>query len=230
MAESKVVMDIQARVGVGMVGMMVDETADHDRGTRARRKSKNFEELRSKFEPETTKGGWGDSAGFTASGTEGVKVKPMNRNKDPFLGKIWDTIDDIKVKKTAMLKVLKKWEILKLCKNVIDENEELIESMSMKERLKENVSWKENERNEYIEWKARNIRFMTLKTSTVTEKVSCGPLDQFLKKENWEMVVKKYITEKESLHEELSCERKSKSKKKRLELLYFNHLSYQLPS
>ena len=58
---------------------------------------------------------------------------------------------------------MKKWEILKTCKDIIDEQEEvLIAKMSMKDKMKESVLWKENEVMKYNEWKARNVRLMSL--------------------------------------------------------------------
>ena len=37
---------------------------------------------------------------------------------------------------------MKKWEILKACKNVIDDQDEILKGISVKEKLKENVTWK----------------------------------------------------------------------------------------
>ena len=43
------------------------------------------------------------------------------------------------VRKVARNQIIKKWEILKICKEIIDENEEIVTGMSMKETLKENI-------------------------------------------------------------------------------------------
>ena len=57
------------------------------------------------------------------------------------------------VRKVARNQIIKKWEILKVCKDIIDENEELVTSMSMKERLKENTILNGKGEKEYDNWK-----------------------------------------------------------------------------
>ena len=61
------------------------------------------------------------------------------------------------------MKIVKKWELMKMCRDVIDETNELVDSMNLKESTKENVSWPDNERKLYNDWKAKNIRYMSLK-------------------------------------------------------------------
>ena len=57
------------------------------------------------------------------------------------------------VRKVVRNQIIKKWEILKVCKDIIDENEELVTSMSMKERLKENTILNGKGEKEYDNWK-----------------------------------------------------------------------------
>ena len=111
---------------------------------------------------------------------------------------------------------MKKWEILKTCRTVIDENEDLIKNMGMKEKLKESVMWDENEAKEYNEWKVRNVRQMSLKESKVKETVKTGPFEEFCamvdlesEKGLWERKAEKENEMKENDLKEIQNERKS---------------------
>ena len=53
--------------------------------------------------------------------------------------KIWDRGDNTIVRKVARNSIFRKWELLKLCKEVIDENDGLVENFSQKEKFKEKV-------------------------------------------------------------------------------------------
>ena len=77
----------------------------------------------------------------------------------------WDKFDDVHVRRVASNKIVKKWELLTMCRDVIDEIDGLVGRMTMKECLKENVSWQGEERKHYTDWKAKNIRYMSLKNS-----------------------------------------------------------------
>jgi hypothetical protein len=122
---------------------------------------------------------------------------------------------------------MKKWEILKTCKDIIDEQEEgLIAKMSMKDKMKESVLWKENEVMKYNEWKARNIRLMSLKESSLKETTKSGLFEKFCiekglrsKKGLWENDAENEIEENENVLRELKAERKAaKSRKKKIAL------------
>ena len=47
--------------------------------------------------------------------------------------------------KSARNFVLKKREILKACKNVIEDQDEILKGISVREKLKENVTWKDED-------------------------------------------------------------------------------------
>jgi hypothetical protein len=156
-------------------------------------------------------------------GDGGDEKKSQDRSEDPHLSMIWDKSDDMSVRRVAKLKIVKKWELLKMCRDVIDENNELVDSMNLKESTKENVSWPDNERKSYNDWKAKNIRYMSLKNSKQKER--SGPFDQFCnkkgwgkEKEMWEVAAKNETETKEKLIKEIAVERKSKSRKKKLEI------------
>ena len=57
---------------------------------------------------------------------------------------------------------MKKWEVLKACKIVVDDQDEALKGMSVKEKMKENVMLKDEDLRKYNEWKMRNVRFMSL--------------------------------------------------------------------
>ena len=65
---------------------------------------------------------------------------------------------------------------MKVCSEVIDEADELVENLSMKEKLKEGVLWSKDEKEKHQVWKARNIRYLNLKE---TKKVGTknGPFE-----------------------------------------------------
>ena len=94
-----------------------------------------------------------------------------------------------------------------MCRDVIDETNELVESLNLKERMTENISWQGEERKHYTDWKAKNIRYMSLKNSKQTEK--SGPFKQFCnekgwgkEKELWEVAVKNETERKEEEKDE----------------------------
>ena len=56
---------------------------------------------------------------------------------------VWSKEDDTLVRKTASRVEGKKWELVKLCINVIDENCEIMKEMKLKENIRERISWSE---------------------------------------------------------------------------------------
>ena len=84
-------------------------------------------------------------------------------------------MDDVHVRRVASQKIAKKWELLKICRDVIDENDGMIESMNVRESMKENISWQDLERKRYNDWKAKNINYMCLKKPKQKEK--SGPFE-----------------------------------------------------
>ena len=161
--------------------------------------------------------------GGPTEGEGGAEKKCNDRNEDPQLSVRWDKFDDVHVRRVASNKIVKKWELLTMCRDVIDENDGLVGRMTMKECLKENVSWQDQERKHFIDWKAKNIVYMSLKKSKQKEK--SGPFDQFCKKkgwgqekEMWEVSVKNENERKETLMKEITTERKPKARKRKLEV------------
>jgi hypothetical protein len=82
------------------------------------------------------------------------------------------------VRKVVRKQITKKWEMLKTCKDIIDENEEIVAGMSMKERLKENIILNGKEAKEYDNWKVRNLKTLNLKESKIKETVKSGPFER----------------------------------------------------
>ena len=61
--------------------------------------------------------------------------------------------------------VHKKWEIVKICLSIIEENNEIVRRLSPKERRKENLVWNEEDARNVEMLKVRNVRFLNLKNS-----------------------------------------------------------------
>ena len=137
-----------------------------------RRKSKNFKELLKKFDQEGANFEVGQGGGDQQRGrAEGGAEKNCN-DEDPHQSVQWDNFDDVHVRSLASQNIAKKWELLKMCREVIDENDIMIESMNVKESMKENISWQDLERKRYNDWKAKNITYMCLKKHKQKEKVA----------------------------------------------------------
>jgi hypothetical protein len=120
----------------------------------------------------------------------------------------------------------KKWELLKLCRDVIDENDQMVASMSEKEKLKENLVMNVKEKKDYDLWKIRNLKTLNLKESKMKENVKNGPFENFCnrnglnrKKEKWEIRSEKETERKDNTLKEIKLERKcARSKKKKMQL------------
>jgi hypothetical protein len=147
------------------------------------------------------------------------------RSGDHCYPKIWGKEDEIIVRKSAKSLVLKKWEILKACKNIIDDQDEVLKGMSVKEKMKEDVTWNNEDFKTYNEWKMRNVRFMSLKETSLKEnrtglfEAFCERKGLTRKKGSWETMVEKESAMKElELKEILSKKKMAKSNRKKLEL------------
>jgi hypothetical protein len=140
---------------------------------------------------------------------------------------VWGAEDDMLVRKTAVRLVSKKWEVLKLCKNVIDEQASMLNEMKMKEKIKENVCWNDEDERKYCEWKIINVKYMSLKESKLKENVRLNVFEHFCerkglnrKKGIWETKVDDEIRLKESeLKDILNRKKLKKSKRKKIELM-----------
>ena len=109
------------------------------------------------------------TAGFVKEFLKTEKQGWRGGRGDPHRIKIWDKSDDIRVRKVAGLIAQKKWKVMKVCSEVIEEVDELIENLSMKEKLKESVLWSKNEKEKHKVWKARNIRYLSLKETMIVQ-------------------------------------------------------------
>ena len=144
--------------------------------------------------------------------------------KEDFRVRDWDKDEDSLVRKVARNRIVRKWELLKLHKEIIEENEELASSLNVKESAKEGVVWDRLERKKFDEWKTRNLRYMSLKESAKKGNVKVGHFEKFCKEKGferkkglWEQEVEKEIEGYEKELKEISAERKvAKSKKRRL--------------
>ena len=75
-------------------------------------------------------------------------MQPALKKGGPGYMNVWRNEDEKIVRKMAVKAVHKKWEIVKLCLKIIEENHEIVKTMSLKERRNENVVWsEEDERN-----------------------------------------------------------------------------------
>ena len=132
------------------------------------------------------------------------------------------------MRKVAKKDVVKKWELMRICRHVIDENEEMIMNMNVKEMLKENVRWKNEDERNFREWKLRNVRHLSLKETKFKDKenVKVGPFEKFCTKKGltrernlWERKCEKEYELKESLVKDLKEERKAaRSRRKKIDL------------
>jgi hypothetical protein len=153
-------------------------------------------------------------------------MKKFENLVDPPCQEVWNAEDDLRLRKSVKNKILKNWELLKICREVIDENTPMVNSMSEKEKMKESLEWEEKRRKEYENWKLRNFKTLNLKESRLKASIKSGPFENFCKKkglerkkEIWETRSEKEIEEKEEVVKDLKQERKgAKSKKRKLHL------------
>jgi hypothetical protein len=68
---------------------------------------------------------------------------------------VWGAEDIILVRKKARRLVSKKWEVLKLCKNTIDEQASMLKEMKLSEKIREKVYWNDEDEGNYSEWKMK---------------------------------------------------------------------------
>ena len=77
--------------------------------------------------------------------------------------KVWDKKDDEIVRRIAARNVGKKWNLMKVCGSVVDETSAIVDELPLKERLKERLWWKGEERMKFTDWKIRNRRFLNFR-------------------------------------------------------------------
>ena len=162
----------------------------------------------------------------------GTRVHKSLRNSSLDPGKQSDICDvssnqDPLLRKTARKLVARSWDMLKLCTKVMEENEVMLSTMHVKEKLKENISWDIETERKFLEWKALNIKFLNLKDSKNKKEVKVSELEKFCavkglarEKSTSEIEYEKEIKEKDTNLKEMIAKKKlAKSKKKKLELI-----------
>ena len=130
------------------------------------------------------------------------------------------------VRKLAKNVVTKKWEIVKICLNVIEENCSIVKEMSIKERVKENVTWNVDDVRNVNLLKTRNVRYLSMRSGNMNLKKKVNNLEQFWErtglnkvKETWRTEVEREVELKECEASELiKMTKLAKSKKKKLSL------------
>jgi hypothetical protein len=88
----------------------------------------------------------------------------MSTNQDPMIRKI-----------TRKL-VARSWDMLKLCSKVMEENKVLLSMMLIKDKLTERIFWEVDQERNFLEWKARNIKFLNLKDSKIKKEMKVSEL------------------------------------------------------
>ena len=56
---------------------------------------------------------------------------------------VWHAEGDLRLRKSVRNEIIKNWELLKVCRDVIDENTPMVNSMSEIEKMKESLEWDE---------------------------------------------------------------------------------------
>ena len=140
---------------------------------------------------------------------------------------VWKQEDDKIIKSLAKSLTKKKWDIIKLCLETIQDLSITVKEMKITEFKKMNVDWSEDDERKVEMLRIRNIRYLSLRNS----KLKAGPTENILRnfcetkgykkeKEDWRKKVDKELELKETIVKDLLVKKKlAKSKKKRLELL-----------
>ena len=131
------------------------------------------------------------------------------------------------IRKTARKLVARSWDMLKLCAKVVEENEMLLSTMPLKDRVKERILREIEFERKFVDWKARNIKFLNLTDSKKKNEVKVFEFDQFCsakgllrEKSTWENDMEREIEKKEAeLKEMIDRKKLARSKKKKIELL-----------
>ena len=149
------------------------------------------------------------------------------QKEDPNYPVVWGAEDDILVRKKARRLVSKKWELLKLFKNIIDEQAGMLKEMKLSEKIREKVYWNDEDERNYSEWKMKNLKYMSLKESKLKENVKQKVFEDFCerkglnrKKGIWERIVDDEMKLKENELKEIMDRKKlARSKRKKIELM-----------
>ena len=117
------------------------------------------------------------------------------QKEDPNYPVVWGEVD-ILVRKKARRLVSKKWELLKLFKNIIDEQAGMLKEMKLSEKIREKVYWNDEDERNYSEWKMKHVKYMSLKESKLKENVGKNVFENCCEKKGlnrkngiWERIV-----------------------------------------
>ena len=112
--------------------------------------------------------------------------------------------------------------MLKICLNVIEENEEIVRRLTPKEKKKEMIIWNDDDERNVAKLRMRNVRFLNLKNQKKSGENKVNVLEKngmTEQKESWRMTVENEIEMKENEVEELRKKKKqAKSKKRKMEI------------
>ena len=149
---------------------------------------------------------------------------PSCGDKDPAYRTIWSKDDDIRVRKMAVRVTNKKWEIIRLCLEVLEEYCSMVNELNVREKQKVNIVWSVEDERNVKALRIRNIRFLSLKRGKVKVGLKENVLEQFCEKkglyemkEIWLKNVETEIELKDTELKELMLKKKlAKSKKRKV--------------
>ena len=135
--------------------------------------------------------------------------------------------DDKIIKSMAKSLTKKKWDIIKLCLETMQEISITVKEMKIPELKKMGVDWNEDGARRVEMIRIKNIRYLSLRSSKLKIVTKENILRNFCEtkgykkeKEDWRKKVDKELELKETIMKNLVVKKKmAKSKKKRLELL-----------
>ena len=99
----------------------------------------------------------------------------------------------------------KKWELIKVCVDVIEENVSIGNDLTIKDKQRMNIAWNIEDAKNVKSFKMKNIRFLSLKSGKAKIGMKENVLEKFYeqkgwneKKEDWRKNFEKEIDLKES--------------------------------
>jgi hypothetical protein len=151
---------------------------------------------------------------------------PSSKDKDPAYKTIWRKEDEAITRNISKKLVKKKWDVKKLCLEVLEEYSNIVNELNFKEKKKLNVLWDVEDAKNVEMIRITNIRYLNLKSSKVKVGMKENVLEKFCEqkglnemKESWRKNVEEETELKEiELKEILTKKKLAKSKKKKIEL------------
>ena len=142
------------------------------------------------------------------------------------MGTFWRREDEIPIRKMAVRLTNKKWELIKVCLDVIEENGSMVNDLTIKDKQRMNIAWNIEDAKNVKSFKMKNIRFLSLKSGKAKIGMKENVLEMFYeqkgwneKKEDWRKNFEKEIDLKDIKLKELILKKKlAKSKKRKFEI------------